>query len=327
MIQEIVKNLFRIQVPLPNTPLKSLNSYVVRNGERSLIVDTGLNHDVCFQALQEGLKALDVDAAKADIFITHLHADHFGLVTRMATEDTRVYFNRPDAEIVESWEGLGPMLEHAGRNGFPVDRLQAALEAHPANRYGSDWIPPLEVLADGDIIRVGDFEFHCVSTPGHSMGHMCLYEPNQELLIAGDHILIDITPNIQCWSDRQNPLKNYLESLEKIAAMKVKKTLPGHRRLMDDPGPRIRELQAHHRARLDEVVEILAGGPQNAYHTAARMTWDIKAENWDAFPVAQQWFATGEALSHLRYLEEAGKIVRSESKGVIQFAIRRIGID
>jgi glyoxylase-like metal-dependent hydrolase (beta-lactamase superfamily II) len=320
MIEEICTDLFRIEVPLPNTPLKFLNSYVIRDPQRSLIVDTGLNHDICFDALQKGLKAIDVDPAGADLFITHLHADHFGLVTRLATADTRVYFNRPDAEIIESWEGFGPMLEYAGRNGFPVDRLRAALAAHPGSRFGSDWIPPMEILSDGDLIAAGGFRFRCVSTPGHTLGHMCLYEPDRKLLIAGDHILIDITPNIQCWSDRENPLKDYLESLKKVAALDVTRTLPGHRRLMDDPRPRIRELQAHHRARLDEVATILGDGPLNAYDAAARMTWDIQADHWEAFPVAQQWFATGEALSHLRYLEEAGKVGRSEAEGIVRFA-------
>jgi glyoxylase-like metal-dependent hydrolase (beta-lactamase superfamily II) len=320
MIEEICSNLFRIQVPLPDSPLKFLNSYVVRDPRRSLIIDTGLNHDICFAALQKGLKDIDVDPSGADLFITHLHADHFGLVTRLATADTRVYFNRPDAEIVESWEGFGPMLEYAGRNGFPVERLRAALAAHPGNRFGSDWIPPMEILSDGDLMVAGSFHFRCVSTPGHTLGHMCLYEPDRKLLIAGDHILIDITPNIQCWSDEENPLKNYLESLTKVAALEVRRTLPGHRRLMDDPGPRIAELQRHHRARLDEVVAILGSGPRNAFETAALMTWDIQADRWEDFPVAQQWFATGEALSHLRYLEEAEKIVRSVGEGVVRFA-------
>jgi glyoxylase-like metal-dependent hydrolase (beta-lactamase superfamily II) len=319
MIEEICPDLFRIQVPLPNTPLKFLNSYVVRDRRRSLIIDTGLNHDTCFAALQEGLKAIDVDPARADLFVTHLHADHFGLVTRLATADTRVYFNRPDAEIIESWEGFGPMLAHAGRNGFPVDQLRAALAAHPGSRFGSDWIPPMEILSDGDPIDAGRYRFRCVATPGHTLGHMCLYEPEHRLLIAGDHILIDITPNIQCWSDQENPLKAYLESLTKVAAMDVAHTLPGHRRLMGDPRPRIAELQVHHRTRLAEVLTILGDGPSNAFGIAARMTWDIQADRWEDFPVAQQWFATGEALSHLRYLEEDGKIVRSQDRDIVCF--------
>jgi predicted metal-dependent hydrolase len=43
------------------------------------------------------------------------------------------------------------------------------------------------------------------------------------------------------------------------------------------------------------------------------MTWDIKADSWDQFPVAQRWFATGEAISHLRYLEEEGKLASENS--------------
>jgi hypothetical protein len=38
------------------------------------------------------------------------------------------------------------------------------------------------------------------------------------------------------------------------------------------------------------------------------MTWDLVAECWDDFPLMQKWFATGEALAHICYLEAAGKV-------------------
>jgi glyoxylase-like metal-dependent hydrolase (beta-lactamase superfamily II) len=92
------------------------------------------------------------------------------------------------------------MIVYAAKNGFPKNQLKAALSKHPGARYGTDWIPELKTLEDGDAVSVGDYQFRCVETPGHTMGHICLYEPTQKLLVAGDHILIDITPNIQCWS-------------------------------------------------------------------------------------------------------------------------------
>jgi hypothetical protein len=49
------------------------------------------------------------------------------------------------------------------------------------------------------------------------------------------------------------------------------------------------------------------------------MTWDIEADSWDHFPVAQKWFATGEAISHLRYLELRGKVRRASQDPVIRF--------
>ena len=313
MCEEILPNLFRIKIPLPESPLKYLNSYVVRNSKKNLIIDTGLNRKECLEAMQNGLQKLGVELWQSDIFITHLHADHFGLVSKLASDSSDILFSRPEKELMESWEGFGAMTEYARKNGFPEDELKAALDKHPGAKYGSDWIPELKVLDEGDKISIGDYHFKCVATPGHTMGHICLYEPGKKILVAGDHILIDITPNIQCWSDTQNPLKHYLASLDKVAGLPVDLVLPGHRRLIRNHGARIAELKQHHAQRLDEVLTILEGAPLNAFQVASRMTWDIKADSWDQFPVAQRWFATGEAISHLRYLEEEGKLARKHN--------------
>lgn len=321
MIEELSPNLFRIEIPLPDSPLKSLNSYVIRSPERSLVIDTGLNRNECLEAMEAGLKELDVDPATTDFFITHLHADHFGLVSRLATETSSIYFNRPDAELIESWEGFEPMIAYAGRNGFPEDMLRSALEQHPGYKFGSEWIPELSILRDGDIINIGDYRFKCIETPGHTIGHTCLYEPDKKILVSGDHILIDITPNIQCWSDSENPLKNYMESLYKVFYLEVELVLPGHRRLFNDHRHRIRELISHHKKRLSEIIDILGSGPISAYETASRMTWDIRADTWEEFPIPQQWFAMGEAISHLRYLEEEGTIKRKTDWKIVRFSI------
>ena len=154
------------------------------------------------------------------------------------------------------------------------------------------------------------------------MGHRCLHEPDQKILVAGDHILIDITPNIQCWSDSENPLKNYLESLDKVNRLDIELTLPGHRRLITDPAERIMQLKEHHSRRLKEVVAILSNEPQHAFQVASQMSWDLRASSWDDFPRAQKWFATGEALAHLRFLEAEGTVFRSSNNNVAVFATR-----
>ena len=310
MCDEILPGLFRLRIPLPKSPLKHLNSYVIRGAERNMIIDTGLNHQACLEAMLTGLRKLGIDLNKSDIFITHLHADHFGLVGKLAADSSDVFFSRPEKELMESWEGFGAMIAYAGRNGFPEDQLRRALDAHPGARYGTDWIPALKLLEDGDSIAAGEYRFTCITTPGHTMGHTCLYEPSKKILIAGDHILDDITPNIQCWSDFQNPLMHYFASLEKTLQLAVDLVLPGHRRLIRNHRTRIEELKRHHIDRLNETLGILNGGGMSAFQIASRMTWDIVCDSWDQFPVAQKWFATGEAISHLRYLEEEGKVTR-----------------
>jgi glyoxylase-like metal-dependent hydrolase (beta-lactamase superfamily II) len=140
-------------------------------------------------------------------------------------------------------------------------------------------------------------------------------------MIAGDHILGDITPNIQCWSDNTNPLKQYLASLDKVYDLKVDLVLPGHRRLFRNYRERIEELKAHHQNRLDEVRQILNTGPKTAFQLAAGMQWDIECDSWEQFPVAQKWFATGEAIAHVRYLEAKHETKRETHSQFITYAL------
>ena len=322
-MEEIRPNLFRLPIPLPESPLKYLNSYVIKSSDRNLIVDTGLNRTICLEAMQEGLKELDIDLARTDFFITHLHADHFGLVHRLVSDTSRIFFNRPDAELIESWEGFEPMIAFAGRNGFPQDELRAALEAHPGHKFGSSWVPELKLLTEGETIQIGNYHFQCIETPGHTLGHTCLYEPSEKLFIAGDHMLIDITPNIQCWEDTQNPLKNYLNSLDKVSLLDVDIVLPGHRRVFTHFQQRIQELKQHHQNRLEEVERILSKKDrQSAFGVASQMTWDIKSDSWDAFPIAQKWFATGEAIAHLRFLKREDRLAQKTENNVVVFSVR-----
>ena len=56
MIEEIASDFYRIEIPLPDTLLKSVNSYVIRDKERNLIIDTGMYEDACLNAMQCGLE-------------------------------------------------------------------------------------------------------------------------------------------------------------------------------------------------------------------------------------------------------------------------------
>ncbi len=321
MIEEISSNLYKVEIPLPRNPLKSINSYFVMSPERNLIIDTGMNRKECMDAMQAALEELHVDLGKTDFFVTHLHADHFGLVGSLATDGSKVYFNKPDAESIFTGGTWESMIEFARISGFPEDLLEDALHKHPGYKYGSQMSFELTILEDGDELGVGDYTFRCVHTPGHTQGHTCLYEPDKKLFIAGDHILIDITPNIQLWSSDENPLDQYIASLDKVYELDIELVLPGHRRLVKNCKERIRELQRHHRQRSDEILSILEKGSQSAYQVASQMTWDIDSDSWEEFPVPQKWFATGEGIAHLKYLEDRGEISGKTRDGKIVYSL------
>jgi glyoxylase-like metal-dependent hydrolase (beta-lactamase superfamily II) len=313
MIEEVGTHVYKIEIPLPESPLKSINSYLIKGQDRNLIVDTGMNREECLSAMMSGLREVAVDIRKTDFFITHLHSDHLGLVSSLATDSSTIYFNRPDADRIRAGIFLDDLMSFARLNGFPEKELQQIPHAHPGFKFRSTEPLRFHILKEGDTLRISDYVFHCVETPGHSKGHMCLYEPSKKIFVAGDHILRDITPNILLMSDEWNPLKAYLESLDKVYQLDIELVLPGHRGTFTNWRERIQELKHHHQERLDEIIAILGKGRKNAFQVASRMTWDIVYDSWDLFPVSQKWFATGEAISHLKYLEEKG-VVRKQMR-------------
>ena len=171
--------------------------------------------------------------------------------------------NGPDKAYMESWPGWEPVTEFVALNGFPRDEIGSAISNHPGYKYGSDRMPVMTAVKDGDIIRYGVYSFTAVATPGHTKGHTCLYETANRLLLSGDHILIDITPNIACSIEGANPFKLYLVSLDRVYGMDVDLVLPGHRRIIRDCKGRIEELRQHHLKRLQEVLSILESWASN----------------------------------------------------------------
>jgi glyoxylase-like metal-dependent hydrolase (beta-lactamase superfamily II) len=162
-------------------------------------------------------------------------------------------------------------------------------------------------MKDGDEIEVGDFRLRCIETPGHSPAHMCLYDEDKKLFFSGDHVLLDITPNITWWPFLENSLKSYLESLDKVRDLEVNLVLPGHRRLWKDLRARVDEIKRHHDVRLKEAFNAL-DRPKTAWEVAPSITWDLKYERWEDVHVVQKWFAVGETVAHLEYLLKQGAL-------------------
>lgn len=323
MSQQILPNLYRIEVPIPNNPLKAVNAYVIKSPQRNLVIDPGLNREECVGVMLSALRELNVEIAKTDFFLTHLHADHSGMVAAISGPNSKVYCSRADAgEVVSNNDYWIDMGKSASTHGFPVQEIENALKNHPGYKYSPKTPIEFSFIQDGDVLSIGNYQFRCVETPGHTKGHMCLYEPVQKLLISGDHILGDITPNISLFRNIDgNPLFNYLQSLDKVLPLDVELVLPGHRSFVLNHRVRINELKHHYQNRASEILSILELGSMDGYTLASQMSWDIISPSWDEFPVTQKWFATGEAIAHLKYLEVAEKVKREIINAINVFTL------
>lgn len=313
MTEELFRNIFMIKVPLPNNPLKNLNSYFIKGKERNLLIDTGFNMKPCYDAIMQGLKEINADMEKTDIFLTHLHSDHTGLSTAIASDQTKIYMGKTDKDLMIKFFSPGYwdwVDEIYFTLGLSREELAETKWKNPASNYMPSKGEFIDVK-DGQIIDLGNYQLKCIETPGHTPGHMCLYIEREKILFSGDHIIFDITPNIISWHGVEDSLALYMKSLEKIKKLDIEHTFSSHRKAIGDCYDRIDELIRHHHERILEVERIVKSSHRiTTYRVASKMTWSIRAKDWSEFPVEQRWFATGEASAHLEYLRCRGFIKR-----------------
>lgn len=305
MIKELLKDIYRIEVPLPGNPMQLLNSYLILGKDRNLLIDTGFNRPECRKAVDDALRELHISLDNTDLFITHLHADHSGQVFHLKTENNKAYAEEREAKVINSlhedwyWEHIYTEFRKAG---LRMEKEEAIL-THPGVMWRPDKTVEFEYITDGQILHVGEYHLRCIVTPGHSPGHTCLYDDRKKILFAGDMILGDITPNLcyELWLE--DPLTDYVKSLGICDRLDIGTIFVGHRSMLQDVYGRLYSLRTHHTLRCNEALEVLfRRGPMDSWSAAAHMTWDIQAKNWDAFPASQKWFATGEADAHMLFL-------------------------
>ena len=327
---EVVPGLYRIEVPIPNSPIGPLNAYLVQGNNGWLLIDTGWDYPEAFDALKRQLKekGLEFDAID-QIVITHTHIDHYGLIGRLKKiTQAKTAFHEQELSFIEAMslhKGDYPvhMAEQMRCNGIPGDESSILVEAFTIGRsliFPID--PPDIVLKGGEIIKTGLFDLEVIWTPGHSSGHICLYEPDKKILLSGDHILPIITPNISMHPfSSENPLRSYLASLNEIDRLDVDLVLPAHEHIFTDLHKRIGELFSHHEQRVDDILNVIRDEENTAYQIASKIPWILETDGGKVVSFAElavfdRGMATGETLAHLEYLRMEGKVERISKEGV-----------
>jgi glyoxylase-like metal-dependent hydrolase (beta-lactamase superfamily II) len=292
--------------------------YAISSNGDVLLVDNGWNTDVAHEALEDGLgqHGLAVkDVTK--LALTHVHPDHFGLTGRVKEESgCEVLMHAREAEFIDSRyihpdQLVNEMRGFMHRHGVPMDSSGDMARGSMGMLDKVSVSSPDTVLQGGEHIKVGDFDFEVVWTPGHAPGHICLYEPNRKILLTGDHILPTITPNVgKHAQSADNPLGDYMRSLKIVEELDVEYVLPAHEFDIKELKKRVAEIRAHHEERLDEMVRCVGDSGATAYEVASRVVWTTgKLADFEPW---MQRAAVSETLAHLEYLQELGRITQHE---------------
>lgn len=317
-----IPNVHQLRIPIENSPLGGILCYLIRGDEGHILVDTGWNTADTFATVRMQLEGIGVKFRDISfIVITHSHADHYGLAGRIKhLSQARVVMHELDKPPFTSWPIFPPPGKPDPIRGWLVQQGMleediAGLQIPGLPGYEPTIIEPDIAVRGGETISKGSSALEVVWTPGHSEGHICLYHREGKILFTGDHLLPSITPNIGLRPPRTgNPLRDYLASLEKMKDMDVELVLPAHEYAFGNFRKRVEEIQQHHDARLDAVLNALKAGPRTAYEITAEVPWDIGP--WDELTMWDRYLALGEALAHLEFLAWQGKVRRATKDSV-----------
>ena len=326
---EIVAGVHQIRLPFPQDAPEYTNVYVIEGSDGNVLVDSGWDSSESLWAFREGLvedrlKFQDINW----IIVTHIHPDHCGLASKLRELcEAKVAVHRIEAGLIEArytdFDGLLNDLEGELReNGVPQTGLPELKEASLWMRqFASPGLPDVTV-SGGDRFSTGQLEFEVLQTPGHSPGHICLYERRKRWLFSGDHVLFETTPHVGLHPQSgDNPLRDYINSLGMLEQLQVGFVFPGHGPVFNGLKLRAAEILAYHERRERTIMKVLNDGLKTAYEVATEIPWkpDIGGVAFTDLGPWDKRLALFETIAHLRLLTLDGKLGRIERDGVSQF--------
>ncbi len=180
---------------------------------------------------REGLRPEDV----THVFVTHIHFDHAGAAWRWATEyGATVCVHPVGAPHLANPERL--VASATKIFGSEMGRLWGDMRAVPADK--------LRVVNDGEEIRVGDIVLRAIDTPGHAQHHHAWWLEAERTVFAGDvmGVIIEGGPCLPPCPPPDINIEQWLQSLQKLMALRPQRAFVTHFGEMDDPVKRLNEL-------------------------------------------------------------------------------------
>jgi glyoxylase-like metal-dependent hydrolase (beta-lactamase superfamily II) len=326
---EPLPGVWRLPLPLKDSPLGHVNTYLIKSDDGYLLVDCGWDTADTLKALEGHLRALDIRFGDVrHLVVTHIHPDHYGLAGRLREiTNADLSFHRLERLYIESRyanadELLEEMREWLRLNGTPQAELDQLSRGSTSMLSRVQIAYPDQTLDGGEEITCGRFAFKVIWTPGHSAGHICLYDATHKVLLSGDHVLPRITPSVGLHvRNTSNPLADYLDSLKLIGRFEAELVLPGHGDPFAGLPERTAALIEHHQHRLDEIIGLLrpsAAHARTAYELAKRMRWSSR-RSWDDLGGFERRMAVTETLAHVELLHTRGSVEKHCADGVVTY--------
>lgn len=308
---EVSPGVHWLRMPLPFA-LAHINLWLLEDGDEWVIVDTGLHTEestaIWEQLLVERMQGRNVNR----VIATHLHPDHAGnigwLCQRLGSELLMTLAEYMLCRVLIADTGRPAPKEGIDfyrAAGFPDTATEKYRKMF--GMFGKMMSPMPDSyrrLRDGDTINVGNRAWQVIVGRGHSPEHACLYDSDARVLLSGDQILPTISSNVSVFPTEPaaNPLADWLQSIdvlrERLPADVL--VLPAHGKPFYGAHERLDSLRDEHLDGLEKLHALCAQEKRVVDVFPALFRREIQPR--------ELIMASGEAIAHLNWLIEAGRM-------------------
>lgn len=322
---EIEDGIILLRLPLPFA-LDHINVYLLDEPDGWTLVDCGLDTRKSREAWESVLSSAPIAGRPIRrIVVTHHHPDHIGLGGWLSRRfDAPLSMTAGELAVAGRYadpkrDVVAERSEFWREHGLPAEVAAELMERMPRySRHVHELPRDIELIEPGTPLSLGGRTWKTVIGRGHSPEHLSLFDPAGEVLLGGDQVLPEITPNIGVWpGGDQNPLRSYLDSLNGFAKLGGDPLLlPSHKQPLRGLRRRVDEIRQHHEERLGQVVESCSR-PMTCYELLnALFGRPLRNE--------EIGFGLGEGVAHLNFLEGEGVVESSlDALGARHFAVCR----
>jgi ribonuclease/clavin/mitogillin len=246
-------------VPAPTgfyTGPQAPNVFLVVDGGEGALIDSGFGDEQSVRARLDYLRERP-EIRLRYIVLTHHHFDHSGGAhqIRQATGAEIVMHTREERSL-RDWQGDVPQ-----DIDVPAEHQAIVEQVRQFRRQAAEAAPDIAIAEDA-ALSVGDLTLKLVHTPGHTLGSICVYLPEERALFTGDTALglgtVAISP------PPYGDMRLYLQSLERLKGYDAALMLPGHGRPVQEVPRKLQELIDHRQEREEQILRLLADGRTTA---------------------------------------------------------------
>ncbi|MHA1271410.1 MAG: MBL fold metallo-hydrolase [Candidatus Helarchaeota archaeon] len=309
-----MNDFFFLQADRPMWPA-SANVFVIKDDDGLILIDVGCGLRRFTKKLFKKFAEFELDINEIHtIVISHAHPDHMGGMDELLKKlNENISFLNIIINELEKAPALNNQLLNDSFDLYlPLKYYKTEVE----NRIGNmndindsfrmlcamSQLPQdinISTIKDGDILKLGNYKFKVLTTPGHAPGHTSFYEINNKFLLSGDLVGEKGTA---WYSPSSGGATGYLSSLNKIEKLSIKYIYPSHGAKFYNVSERINEIRQKIISNENLILNKIREKPQT--------TLDLVNLLFNS-PTSQFFPGVVIVESHLIKLENEGKIERN----------------